>query len=208
VTILNMTIRRHFDSSEVVHSKEKMEVHCGFRVFNSQPLFSKIIPGCNKTKYQKRTYRDQIYFASMYGEVTFPPANALFLRTLDNGNKELVATGELMKPDPLRLILKRIILCGYPLKINKRRCVARMMFFNPTDIKYFSPIELLTKNGLRGHITESLGTHGLMKCIFNSRIRASDTICLYLYKRIFPHWPFGSVQSVTNTTDVLSFQNQ
>ena len=33
--------------------------------------------------------------------------------------------------------------------MNKRRAVIRMMFFNPIDVKYFQPIELITKSGLR-----------------------------------------------------------
>jgi pre-rRNA-processing protein TSR1 len=37
------------------------------------------------------------------------------------------------------------------------------MFFNKEDIKYFRPVELYTKFGLRGKIKDSLGTHGLMK---------------------------------------------
>jgi hypothetical protein len=27
-----------------------------------------------------------------------------------------------------------------------------------------------------------------MKCIFNDHIKGSDTICLNLYKRVFPKW--------------------
>ena len=32
------------------------------------------------------------------------------------------------------------------------------MFFNPDDIRYFKPVELWTKHGLRGHIREPRGT--------------------------------------------------
>ncbi len=60
------------------------------------------------------------------------------------------------------------------------------MFFNPIDIKYFGPVELRTKLGLRGHIRESLGTHGLFKSVYNSMIKQHDTICIDLYKRVFP----------------------
>jgi len=38
---------------------------------------------------------------------------------LELGVKELVASGELMKPDPLRVILKRALLTGYPLKVKE-----------------------------------------------------------------------------------------
>lgn len=62
------------------------------------------------------------------------------------------------------------------------------MFLNPEDIRYFRPIELFTKSGLRGHIKESLGTHGHMKCVFNDFVKHGDIVCLPLYKRIYPKW--------------------
>ena len=100
----------------------------------------------------------------------------------------IAATGTVMPPNPLKVILKRIILTGYPLKCHKKKCVARYMFFEPKDIKYFKPVEIYTKNGLRGHIKTSLGTHGLMKCVFNDWIRQNDVICMPLYRRVFPDW--------------------
>lgn len=62
------------------------------------------------------------------------------------------------------------------------------MFFNPKDVKYFKPVELTSKFGLRGHIKDSLGTHGLMKCQFNDYIKQNDTVCMPLYKRKYPRW--------------------
>jgi len=47
------------------------------------------------------------------------------------------------------VILERVIITGYPYKINRRRSTVRYMFFNPGDVKYFRPIEVRTKMGLR-----------------------------------------------------------
>lgn len=62
---------------------------------------------------------------------------------------DIVASGIALPPDPLKVILKRIVLTGYPLRCHKKKATIRYMFFNPKDIKYFKPVELYTKNGLR-----------------------------------------------------------
>ena len=101
---------------------------------------------------------------------------------------DLISSGALNSLDPKRILLKRILLTGYPLKINRRRAVIRFMFFNPTDVKYFKPVDLFTRKGLRGNIIKAIGTHGVMKCSFNDGIQHDDTVCLPLYKRVYPPW--------------------
>jgi len=78
---------------------------------------SQFLKGTTKTKYEKKTQKDQFYMASFYGEMTYPPANALIFRTNENGVKELAASGELMRPDPFKVIIKRVISTGYPVKV-------------------------------------------------------------------------------------------
>jgi len=60
------------------------------------------------------------------------------------------------------------------------------MFFNAEDIKYFKPVEIKTRLGLRGNILEPIGTHGMMKCIFSNYVKPHDTIMMELYRRVFP----------------------
>ena len=48
------------------------------------------------------------------------------------------------------------------------------------------PAGITTKHGLQGNIIQSVGDHGVMKCLFNAPIKQHDTVCLPLYKRIFP----------------------
>ena len=88
--------------------------------------------------------------ASVYSPIVFSPCKVLvFNKDEETGEKKLLANGITLPPNPMQVILKRIMLTGYPLKIHKKKAVVRYMFFNPKDIRYFKPVELQSKFGLR-----------------------------------------------------------
>jgi pre-rRNA-processing protein TSR1 len=110
------------------------------------------------------------------------------------------------------------VLTGHPIRVRKRFAVVRHLFYEPQvrqlmqryllsvpvvakraatviqDVRWFKPAELVTKWGLRGHITEPVGTHGLLKAVFNGAIKQNDTVMLILYKRVYPKFPAAGLQ--------------
>ena len=176
-------------------NKNVFECHCGFRRYLIKPIFSNdIFTGGDKLKLQKYLEKDKFYIMTTYAQLTYPNSPIILFthKTLENGKIDeklsFCGTGLTLESNDKKIILKKIVLTGYPVKIKKKKAIVRYMFFNPNDINYFKPIQLTTKKGLRGNITESVGTHGYMKCIFSDYIKSNDTVCLNLYKRVFPKY--------------------
>jgi pre-rRNA-processing protein TSR1 len=214
VSVLHFNIQKHPSFTAPLKSKERLLFYTGFRSFEARPVFSEHNLNCDKHKFSRYLHGGRFAVATVFGPVSMPPCPVLIFRTsaaVEDGGGEkggaaaggsvsfggvlpppispsltLVATGSLHTVDPDRIILKRILLTGYPVRVKRRTAVVKHMFYNPEDVKWFKPAELSTKLGAAGHIKEPIGTHGLMKMRFNRIISQSDTICLPLFKRVFP----------------------
>ncbi|KAH9276334.1 hypothetical protein BASA83_001022 [Batrachochytrium salamandrivorans] len=214
VSTVSFVVQRTQDYLAPIKSKEPVILMSGFRRYVVQPIYSTFTRGGpnNVHKFERYFQAGRPSVATVYAPIQFGPAPVLIFKYNSTGEQHswtldsptpLIATGSLMDLDPLRIVAKRIVLTGHPYKVHKRGAVLRFMFFNPEDVAYFKPIQLSTKYGRTGHIKESLGTHGYMKCIFDAGIKQHDTICMNLYKRVFPKWTTVPFVDTSSTEDIL-----
>jgi len=192
VSVVHGNVSRIKDYTEVIKSKQEVIMHAGFRRFSARPSYSEIprkLSTNRKFKYSRFLHQEVTACASFYAPIVFPPCRLLMSVQPEGATTpELAAAGSVVSIDPKQLNIKRSILTGYPFRTQKNKGVVRFMFFNPQDVRWFKPVELSTKKGLRGHIIEPLGTHGYMKCRFSAHIKQDDTVCMNLYKRVYPKW--------------------
>ncbi|KAJ2725543.1 ribosome biogenesis protein tsr1 [Coemansia sp. Benny D115] len=193
MSVMHFVVQRTDSYTAPVRSKDNLVLHAGFRRYNVQPLFSQHSrAGTNGVhKFERFLRPGPASVATVFAPIQMSSVPvSLYLPTPAEGTSgpTLVATGTSLEANPARILAKRVILTGAPFKIHKRSAVIRYMFFSPEDVNWFKPVQLHTKYGRIGHISESLGTHGYMKCVFDGPIKQMDTVCMNLYKRVFPKW--------------------
>uniref|UniRef100_A0A0N5BX67 Pre-rRNA-processing protein TSR1 homolog n=1 Tax=Strongyloides papillosus TaxID=174720 RepID=A0A0N5BX67_STREA len=187
MSVMNIVLKRVQGFEDIVKNKARMIFQVGFRKFAAEPIFSQHTNG-DKFKMERFMPSEGAFVATIYAPITYTPCPVVAYIENDDGRYTLAATGSVLDMNPDRIILKRTVLSGHPFKINRRSVVCRYMFFDKEDIEYFKPLELWTPSRARGHIKESLGTHGLFKCTFDKQLNAMDVILLNLYKRVYPKW--------------------
>jgi len=196
LTCTNTNTALTITDNTAVKSKDPLTFRCGWRTWKSRPVFSQNNLNCDKQKFERFLPGDGAFFAaSVLGPVTYCPCPVMVFRDVGEGGsggsgrrQQLVAVGSMMGADADRIVVKRIILTGYPTRVHKRNATVKYMFYNPDDVNWFKPAGLTTKHGLQGNILDSIGDHGTMKCLFNAPIKQHDTVCLPLYKRIYPKY--------------------
>ncbi|CAI7789593.1 unnamed protein product, partial [Closterium sp. NIES-53] len=153
--------------SAPIKSKQRLLFHCGLRRFYSwwvRPTFSTDDINLDKHKFERFLHPGRFAVASIFAPTLFPPLPLLVFADPSAANQhagdgvgggsvggsvvggsvvgegeelQLAATGALRGPDPDRIILKKIVLSGYPVSVMKRKAVVRYMFHQPEDGRWF-----------------------------------------------------------------------
>ncbi|KAK1260680.1 hypothetical protein QJS04_geneDACA019044 [Acorus gramineus] len=137
MSVLHFGIRKHDSYDNPIKAKEELLFHVGFRQFIARPVFSSDNINSDKNKMEKFLHPGRFSIASVYGPISFPPLPLIAMKIRQGEAPSIAAIGSLRKADPDRIILKRIILTGYPQRVSKLKAAVRFMFHNPEDVRWF-----------------------------------------------------------------------
>jgi len=193
--VLHTSLQRHVSltDDQIIKGKQTLVFDMGFRRVSARPVYSNALgtPKVGQVKYLMQRFllpSASPTTASLLSPLVYPGTPALAFRASD---LQLVATGFAESMDADRIVLKRVTLTGYPFRIHKRMVVVRWLFFFASDAEALRRAKVMTKFGLDGEIIGPLGLHGLVRCQFGDHITHKDTVCLHLYKRVFPKSVLG-----------------
>jgi len=189
LSVLNFSMRKVASYADPVANKEELLFVTGLRSYLARPVLSTDAAGADKHKMERFLHPGQSTVGTVYAPISHPPLPLLAFKLQPGAHAVLAATGSLRDCNPDRIVLKKIVLTGYPMRVHKAKAVVRFMFHSPDDVRWFRPVELWTKHGRRGRIREPVGMHGTMKAIFDGSITQQDAVCMSLYKRVYPKWP-------------------
>lgn len=186
MAVANFLFKTWEEYDRPMPSGEQCVVQYGFRRQLVSPVFNQMLNHANNVhKFERFAHQGDECVALVIAPPLFCNAPAIYLRE-NNGALELAGQGTLLDCDRKRVVAKRVVLTGHPVKIHKRLVTVRYMFFNTEDIDWFAAVPLFTKSGRLGFIKESLGTHGYFKSTFDGRLTAQDVVAMALYRRVWP----------------------
>lgn len=124
------------DGDMPVKSKDTLTFRCGWRSWKARPVFSQNNLNSDKHKFERFMPTKGCFFASsVFGPVTYTPCPVLVFRENVTSGKKFVALGSMIGSDADRVVVKRIVLTGYPTRVHKRHATVKYMFHNPDDVK-------------------------------------------------------------------------
>ncbi|KAH3683753.1 hypothetical protein WICPIJ_005272 [Wickerhamomyces pijperi] len=189
LAVVNFSIQSWESYEKPIPSKDAIIVQYGPRRQIINPLYSSTHNTPNNVhKYERFLHQGVLSIATAIAPVAFTNCPAIFFKQTSEFPKkiELVGSGSFLNAEHQRVLAKRAIITGHPVKIHKNVVTIRYMFFNKEDIAFFKAVPLFTKSGRSGFIKESLGTHGYFKANFDGKLTSQDTVAMSLYKRVWP----------------------
>jgi pre-rRNA-processing protein TSR1 len=103
-----------------------------------KPIYSEANLNCDKNKLERFLLPGSYSVATVFGPACYQPCPLLaFKRSATTGALELFATGSLGNVNPDRIVLKKVILTGVPIRVKKKFGVVKHLFYDPQVGYYY-----------------------------------------------------------------------
>ena len=135
---MNICQSNNCEPGEVpVKSKDVLTFRCGWRTWQGRAIYSQNNLNSDKHKFERFLVPNAFMAASVFGPVTYAPCPVLVFReaSADQPRRQLVGVGSMIGADADRIVVKKAVLTGYPVRVKNRHATVRYMFFNPDDVK-------------------------------------------------------------------------
>ncbi|KAI4291225.1 pre-rRNA-processing protein TSR1 [Pancytospora philotis] len=165
----------NYDFSDSKPLPKEIVVDNGYRIYRASTILTR-----NLRHNVFKEERDLTHgVVSFMGPFSFFASAASVIN--DDGSVIKLLNGESKD----RIFFDCQVLRGRPIKIYKRYCIIKGMFYSREQVEYFRNIRVDAKNDNKGFIKKPMGMHGLFKAYFNHPIKHDDAITMPLYKRMF-----------------------
>lgn len=116
----------------LIYIRQTLLTQTGFRTFPVKPIYSEANLNCDKNKLERFLLPGRYSVATVFGPACYQPCPLLaFKRSATTGVLELIATGSLGNVNPDRIVLKKVILTGLPIRVKKKFGVVKHLFYDP-----------------------------------------------------------------------------
>jgi hypothetical protein len=145
MTVLHGKVQKNpfYQGENKVESNQMVMVSVGFKRLLIEPIYSRCINGTEKTKFTQSIGEDyeSHFFCSFYHHNYFPTSPFLVFRVNPLNVNQIEAApilrGELVKCDPMHVILKRNYLDGLPLQDKQKEGDGEIYVLQPRRCEVF-----------------------------------------------------------------------
>lgn len=186
--MIQARVKRHRWSPKILKSNDPILISCGWRRFQSIPLYCLEDRGNVRIRMLKYTPEHLHCLTTFYGPISAPSTGIVLIRNWANNvkNFRISATGLVLDTSPDFKIVKKLKLIGEPTKIMKNTAFIKRMFTSDLEVSKCISAKIQTVSGIRGQIKKAVGKDGTFRGTFEDRILMSDIVICKAWIKIEP----------------------
>ena len=191
-------VRRHRWYGKVLKARDPVLFSCGWRRFQSAPLYSLEDERQTRSRYLKYTPEHMHCGATFWAPGIAPNSPLVGFHSLSSSSTtfRVSCVGVVLKQEATSKVSKKLKLCGAPYKVERNTAFVDGMFTSALEAAKFEGATLKTVSGVRGAIKKAVredvseaGKHaraGAFRASFEDKVLLSDIVVCRLWVPVDP----------------------